>query len=117
MRSSLAESFRQAFAGLGDALRTQRNLQIHAAAAVLIVVLILLLHLSPLEAAVLVLAMSTVVAAELLNTAIEVLVDHLVGPEELTAAGRVKDVAAAAVLVAAIGAAAVGVLILLPRIR
>jgi len=113
----LADSFRDALAGLAYAWRTQRNLRIQVLAAAGVLVALVLLRLPPVQAGVLILAVVLVLAAELFNTAVEVVVDHFVGPEHQAAARVAKDVAAAAVVVTAVGAAAVGALILLPRIR
>jgi diacylglycerol kinase (ATP) len=62
-----------------------------------------------------ILAAAVVLAAEAANTAVEVLID-LVSPDEHPLAGLAKDVAAGSVLIAAGGAAAVGVAVLLPRL-
>jgi undecaprenol kinase len=110
-RHSLAAAFGYAFAGLGAAWRTQRNLRIHAAAAVGVVAVGVLLRLPPLSWALLALAMGLVLTAELLNTALEAAVD-LVSPEDHPLAKQAKDVAAAAVLVASLAALAVGVFVL-----
>lgn len=66
-----------------------------------------LLRLPPWAWALLALAVSGVIAAELLNAAVEAVVD-LVSPEEHPLAKRAKDFAAAGVLVAALGAVGVG---------
>jgi diacylglycerol kinase (ATP) len=110
-RHSLAAAFGYAFAGLGAAWRTQRNLRIHAAATVGVVVVGALLRLPPVSWALLALAAGLVVTAELLNTALEAVVD-LVSPEDHPLAKQAKDVAAAAVLVASLAALAVGVFVL-----
>jgi diacylglycerol kinase len=110
-RHSLAAAFGYAFAGLAAAWRTQRNLRIHAAAAVGVVAVGALLRLPPLSWAVLALAIGLVVTAELLNTALEAVVD-LVSPEDHPLAKQAKDVAAAAVLVASLAALAAGVCVL-----
>lgn len=117
MRRTLAQSFRYAFAGFGYAWRTQRNLRIQVAAAVLVGVLAILFRLGAVEVALLALAIVVVIVAELANTAMEVLVDQFVGTAWANGAKTVKDVAAAGVLVAAAGAAVVGALIFLPRLR
>lgn len=117
MKRSLASSFRHAFDGLGFAWRTQRTLRIHLVVAVLLAAAILVLRPAPAETAALVLAITFVVGAELFNTAMEALVDLLVAREHYTAARVAKDVAAASVLVAALGAAVTGLVILLPRVR
>lgn len=104
-------AFGYALAGLVTAWRTQRNVRIHAAAAAAVVVAGALLRLSPLAWAVVALAIGLVLTAELLNTALEALVD-LVSPQDHPLAKAAKDVAAAAVLVASLAALAVAVCVL-----
>jgi diacylglycerol kinase len=86
---------------------TQPTFRIQGAAAVLVVAGGVLLRLPPAAWAVLVLAIGLVLFAELLNTAIEAVVD-LVSPDYHPLAKQAKDVAAAAVLVAAVTAVAAG---------
>lgn len=112
MRHSLWQSFEFAGRGLRHAIQTQRTMRIHVALAVVITVALVWLDLPVAEAAALVLAMGGVLAAELLNTAVEVLVDLHVGDQYHVLAGHAKDLSAAGVLVAAVGAAAVGLLVL-----
>lgn len=106
-------AFGWALHGLRSALATEPHLRFHAAATVVVVGLGIALPLSAWERAALVLAIGLVWVAELLNTALETLVD-LVHPGRHPLAGRVKDVAAAAVLVAAVASAGVGVAVLGP---
>lgn len=114
MRSrNIIESFRFAFSGLGYALRTQRNTRIHLTIAAVAVVLGLWLGLSPTQWAVLALAIGSVLVSEMLNTVAEALVD-LVSPGYHPLAKVVKDVTAAAVLLAAIISVIVGLLVLGP---
>ena len=103
-------SFRHAGRGLAWALRSQANLRVHLAAALVVLVAALLLRFSPLEFVGLTLCFAIVIAAELFNTALEVLIDYA-WPEHHPMIGRAKDVAAAAVLTAAVGAAVVGALL------
>lgn len=112
MRHTLWESFTFAGRGLHEAFRTQRAMRIHVALAAVVTVGVLWLDLPAAEAAALVLAMAGVLAAELVNTALEVLVDLHVGDQHHVLAGRAKDLCAAAVLIAAGGAAVVGALVL-----
>lgn len=100
-------SFGHAFRGLKVLLQTQPNARIHAVATVLVVAAGVLLRISPAEWALIVLAIAGVWTAEALNTAIEFLVD-LVSPDPHPLAGKAKDVAAGAVLIAAIGSAVIG---------
>jgi diacylglycerol kinase (ATP) len=105
--SARLRSFGHAFRGLKVLLQTQHNARIHALATVLVVVAGALLRISPAEWGLIVLAIVCVWVAEAINTAIEFLVD-LVAPEPHPLAGKAKDVAAGAVLVAAIGSAVIG---------
>ncbi len=112
--NSMLRSFGHAFRGL-RVLMSQRNARVHAVAAVLVVVLGAWLGLSPLEWAVVSLAIALVIGAEALNTGIELAVD-LAQPEWHAVARDAKDVAAAGVLVCSLGALAVGGWILGPKL-
>jgi diacylglycerol kinase len=83
-------------------------LRIHAGLGLLVAVVAAVLRLPPWAWALLVLAVAGVIAAELLNAAVEAAVD-LVSPAEHPLAKRAKDVAAAGVLVAVLGAVGVGI--------
>ena len=104
---SLLNSFRFAFGGLRYALATQRNLRIHLTAAALALWMGQRWGLSPAEWAVLWLCIGLVLAAELVNTALEAAVD-LLSPGQHPLAAAAKDTAAAAVLVCALAALGVG---------
>lgn len=110
------KSFAYAASGIFVLVRTQANAKIHLAATVLVIIAGFWLHVSPQDWALLVIAMVSVWVAEGINTAIEALVD-LVSPEVHPIAGKIKDVAAGAVLIAAIGAAIVGLIIFVPPLR
>lgn len=107
------QSFIHARRGIGILFRTQVNARIHAVATVLVLFAGIWLHISASDWALIVLAVVAVWVAEGLNTAVEFLVD-LVSPEFQPLAGRIKDVAAGAVLIAAIGAVLVGLLVFGP---
>jgi diacylglycerol kinase (ATP) len=109
------ESFGYAFKGIATLVQTQENARIHLIAIVLVSVLGFLLHISETEWCFIVFAFAMVLAAEAFNTAIEFIVD-LVSPNYHPLAGKAKDVAAAAVLITAIGAALVGVIIFAPKL-
>jgi diacylglycerol kinase len=108
-------SFGHAFRGLKVLLQTQHNARIHAVATLLVLAAGALFGISPVEWAVVALAVAGVWAAEALNTAIEFLID-LASPELHPLAAKAKDVAAGAVLVAAIGSLVVGALIFGPHV-
>ncbi|MFN8300579.1 MAG: diacylglycerol kinase family protein [Chitinophagales bacterium] len=102
--------FFYALKGLGVASKEQLNLKIHLLALVVVIVAGIFFDLVAIEWAVIFLTFGLVIATEMVNTAIEYLVD-MVQPEFHPQAGKVKDVAAGAVLVAAIIAVAVAITI------
>ncbi len=106
----LLDSFRNALAGIIFGVRTQRNLRIDLGAAGLAVGLGYALALTPVEWAILAVLIGGVLTAELMNTAIEALVD-LVVAEYHPKARIAKDVAAGAVLTMAASAVVVGSII------
>lgn len=112
LRSRLA-AFRYAFQGLGHLWRTQPNTRIHALAMVLVVALAWWLRIDAARGALLSLVIGLVWMAEAFNTALEAAVD-LCSPQPHPLAKVSKDVGAAAVLLAAFTAVAVGLLILGP---
>lgn len=112
---NLLSSFRFAFAGVVYAFRTQRNFKIHCGITLAVVIVGLLLRLSPDQWAILAVVTGLVFQAELVNTALEAMVDK-VSPEYHELAKISKDCAAGAVVISAIVALITGALILLPRI-
>lgn len=114
-RGRLVRSFGYALRGLAILVRTQANARIHAAATVLVVAAGFALRISPGEWCALLAAVGLVWLGEGLNTAIETLTD-LVSPESHPLAGRAKDVAAGAVLCAALTAFVIGAVVFLPRL-
>lgn len=97
------------------AFRSEANAKIHLAATVAVVSAGLYFGLTANEWCSVSLAIGLVIASEILNTAIERLVD-IVSPAHNAAAGHVKDIAAGATLVAAGCSVVVGVLIFGPRL-
>jgi diacylglycerol kinase len=108
-----SDSFRFALRGLMVLLKTQPNAQIHAVITATVLASGWWLGISRTDWICVILAAGSVWAAEGLNTSIEFLTDR-VSPEWSTEAARVKDVAAAAVLLAAIAAAVTGCLVFGP---
>lgn len=108
-------SFGFAMAGIFDAFKTQPNFRFHCVAAIFVLFLGLFLEVETYEWLWLVVAIALVLSAELFNTAIESLTD-LASPDIHPLAKRAKDAAAAAVLVLALFAIAVGGLVFLPKL-
>lgn len=107
-----AASFAFAFRGLA-AFAREPNARIHLAAGLAVSALAAWLRISRADAALLALAIGLVLTAEALNTALEALADR-VAPDHHALVAKAKDVAAAGVLLAALAAAAVGLLLLGP---
>lgn len=107
------KSFGYAFQGWAYVLRTQPNAWIHAVVTIVIMLLAIWLQISRIEWAILLLTFMAVWMAEFMNTSLEAIVD-MTSPEYHPLAKVAKDVAAAAVLVGAIGAVLIGLLILGP---
>jgi undecaprenol kinase len=101
-----------AVAGLVQAWRREASLRIQVGLGGAAVALTALLRPGPLWTAVILIAVALVISLELVNAAIEAVIDHL-HPEQAPEIRRAKDMAAGAVLIAAAGAAAAGVLMVL----
>ncbi len=114
-RHSLWASFCYAVRGFVAAVKSERNLRIHLVAVVAVTTISTFLSLNALEWVVLTLTMGMVVATELMNTALEAVVD-LACPHLHPLAAVAKNAAAAAVLVTAVVAVIVAWLLLWPKI-
>ena len=112
---SLLRSFGFALEGVSYLIRTQRSAQIEIVIGVVVALVGAWLGIGTIEWAVLVLAMALVLALEALNTAIELAVT-LASPQRHPLAKAAKDVAAAMVLIAAVGSVIVGAIVLGPRL-
>lgn len=112
--TNLISSFRYAGAGLVYAFSTQRNFRIHTAIGTFAIGLGLFLRLSPVEVSIIGLTIGIVLAMELINTALEAVVDLTVMQTYHDLAKIAKDCAAAAVLIAAIAALGIAGCLLLP---
>src|SRR6266540_6059260 len=109
----LLRSFRFAFRGLGQVLTRERNARVHLVAAAAALGLSLWLGLARVEIALVVLAIGLVLAAEVVNTVVERLLD-LLHPAHSERVRAIKDMSAAAVLVTALAALTIAGLLLLP---
>ncbi len=104
---SLYESFNNAINGLIEAVKSERNMRTHLITAVLVLLLGMILDLSRTELMILFFTISLVISLELVNTAIEKTID-LITKEYHPLARKAKDIAAAAVFMAALNAVAIG---------
>ena len=110
-----AKSFAHAFRGIGVIFKTQHNAWIHAVIGAVVLVLGFYFHITEAEWGLLIFAISSVLAAEGFNTALEIDID-LTSPDEHPYARDTKDVAAGAVLLTVCGAVAVGLIIFIPKV-
>jgi diacylglycerol kinase len=109
------KSFHYAFNGIAYALRTQLSFQIECFATISVVILGWSVGLSNMEWLWISLAIAIVLLLELLNTAIEVLVD-LISPQFHPKAGVIKDVASGAVLIGALFSLIVALVVFVPKL-
>lgn len=108
-------SFKHAIDGVVWALRTQPNFRIHFVCSALALLLAWYFHISRIETAIIVFAIVLGLGAEMINTSLESMTD-LITKEWRSEAKVAKDVAAGMMLVAAVGAVAVGFVIFAPYI-
>src|SRR6266540_2037965 len=109
-RPSIIESFNFAIEGVIHVLRTQRNMRIHFAIAVVVLVVAVAAGVSRLELIALLLSITFVLVAEMINTAVEGTIDAATTSFD-PMAKLAKDIAAGAVLIASVNAVAVGYLV------
>ena len=107
------KSFVFAANGILVALKTEQNFKVQLVIGLFVIIASVYLQITKLDWCVILLAIGLVLGLELINSAVENLV-NLVMPEKNTVAGRVKDFAAGAVLMGTIAAAIVGVLVFWP---
>lgn len=111
----LKKSFGYAFKGIDDVVSNEPNMKIHVSVAILVVIMAFLLKISMIEWIILVLLIGLVLAAEVINTTIENLVD-MYTKDYNERAKVVKDTAAGTVLILAITAVIIGLMIFVPKI-
>ena len=114
-KAPLYKSFGYAFQGIFNTIRTERNIKIHCAAAILVTIFGIWLQISKTEWMICFILFGLILALELVNTAVEATVD-LFTEERKPLAKKAKDAAASAVLIVAIFAAVIGILIFIPKL-
>ena len=108
------DSFRTAFSGLSHAVGSQKNFQIQLAIGAVVLIAALWLGFTRVEWVGLIISISLVLAAELLNTVVEVVVDLAVKERLLPDAKIAKDVSAAAVLLISAFSVIIGLILFVP---
>lgn len=112
-KNPLYESFGYAFEGIWTGIKKERNMKIHCLAVIIVTLIGILLQIRPYEWCICLLLFAVVMSLELVNTAIEAVVD-LVTEEKKPLAKIAKDTAAGAVLIAAIVSVIIGCIIFIP---
>jgi diacylglycerol kinase len=115
MARSWREKFRSAFRGLWLAIRSERSFAVHLPMAAAVAIAALLVRVSLLEACILGLCATVVLAAEIFNTAVELL-SREISRDERPGIAAALDMASGAVLMASLGAAAIGGTIFIYRL-
>lgn len=105
--------FSYAWNGLLETIKTERNFRIHLFIAILVIISGFIFNVSKLEWLILITIIIMVMVAEMVNTAIERMIDY-VKPDKHPEAKVIKDVAAGAVLLTAIGSIVIGLIIFVP---
>lgn len=114
-KHSILTSFKYAIQGLATGIKNGRNFRIQVALGILAILFGIILRIDLTEWTIVIITIASVIILELINTAIESIVD-MVSPEIQEKAKIAKDVAAASVLVAAIGSILIACFIFLPKL-
>lgn len=109
------QSFGYALKGIIDLFSHHPNAQIHLFLTTIVVILSFYLELSPVEWCIIIFCIIIVLALEAINSAIEYLADRIT-KEQDPLIGKAKDIAAAAVLLGAIGTCLIGLIIIVPKL-
>jgi undecaprenol kinase len=115
LKGRFLHSFTFAISGIFHAIRNERNMKIHSVVAIIVIILSWIYDVSAIEWMFISFAICGVLALELVNTALERVVD-LITKDFHPLAKQAKDVAAGAVLLYAILSVVIGCIIFLPKI-
>ena len=110
------KSFCYAFNGLRILFKEEHNSRIHLAAAIVVIIAAIYLDLNPYELIAIIFSIGLVIITEIINTAIESIADFI-SPGQDERIRKIKDLAAAAVLVSVITAVTIGVMVFISKIR
>ena len=113
--SDRLKSFNYAFNGLKILIQEEHNARIHFFIALIVIIGGFIYSISSMEWIIVIFAIGFVIAFELINTAIEQIA-NFISPEKHESIKRIKDIAAAAVLISVITAVLIGFIIFLPKI-
>ena len=112
---TLGDSFKHAYEGILYAVTKERNMHVHVSFAILVIIAGALFGISYAEWLICLILIALVLSLEMVNTAIEAVVDMITTKED-PKAKVAKDTAAGAVLITSVVAAFIGIIIFVPRI-
>ncbi|MFG6121098.1 MULTISPECIES: diacylglycerol kinase family protein [Thalassobacillus] len=107
--------FKYAWRGILTVTKTERNMKYHLIIAAIVLLCSMIMQLSRVEWAIVLLVIGLVLTMEMVNTSLEKAMDHL-SPDIHPAVGMVKDIAAGAVLIAALLSVIIGLIIFIPKL-
>lgn len=113
--NKLFNSFKYAWQGIKSVVKHETNMKIHVFVSIFVLLMALFLGISAKAWVTVILCIGLVMASEMFNTAIELIVDKI-SPEKNPIAGKIKDISAGAVLVTAIISVIIGCIIFIPKI-
>lgn len=115
-KQNLANTFKNARKGMRLTIKSERNIRIHFATAILVLITAFCLHFSITQFCIILLTISAVISAEMFNSAIEFALDSIFHNKYSRMVGMAKDIAAGAVMLVTIMAVLIGVLLFAPPI-
>ncbi|GGC92033.1 diacylglycerol kinase [Thalassobacillus devorans] len=107
--------FKYAWRGILTVTKTERNMKYHLIIATIVLVCSMIMQISRVEWAIVLLVIGLVLTMEMINTSLEKAMDHL-SPDIHPTVGMVKDIAAGAVLIAALLSVIIGLMIFIPKL-
>jgi diacylglycerol kinase len=113
---NFASTFKNARKGMRLTLKSERNIRVHLFVAALVLITAYCLNFSVMRFCILIMAIASVISAEMLNSAIEFSLDAIFHNRYSRMVGMAKDIAAGAVMVVTISAIIVGVLLFAPPV-
>lgn len=115
-KQNFSNTFKNARKGMRLSIKSERNIRIHIFTAVLVLLSAYCLNFSITKFCIIIFAISSVISAEMLNSAIEFSLDAIYHNKYSRMVGMAKDIAAGAVMVVTISAVLIGVLLFAPPI-
>ncbi len=110
-KKGMINTFKNAGRGVSLSVKAERNVRIHIIAALMVILFAIILQMSVTKICILILAISNVMVAEIVNTSLEFGLDAVFHNRYSRLVGIAKDISAGAVVVASLFSAIIGILI------